>query len=172
MGTSDSSPNLDLEISPENITGSTNVSSQVPGKSLLLPPHLCNVPYSLPSAPTLVSAAVISAILERAARSSPLIEFLQNSHATSLMIQWLRLCASTVEGKGSIPSPGTKILHALWSGFLSAAHLGALIPFSSLCTPNPGFVTPLDVSGPLHELCTEPGTLSPTCPPPRPSVVG
>ena len=31
---------------------------------------------------------------------------------TSLAVQWLRLCASTVGGMGSIPSWGTKIPHA------------------------------------------------------------
>lgn len=71
---------------------------------------------------------------------------------------WLRLCTSTVEGEGSTPSLGTKILPTPWSGFLSGAHPTALTPFfSSLCTPNPGFVAPLDVSGPLYELCTELG---------------
>ena len=32
---------------------------------------------------------------------------------TSLVAQWLRLCASTVGGMGSIPGGGTKILHAV-----------------------------------------------------------
>ena len=31
---------------------------------------------------------------------------------TSLVVQWLRLCASTTGGLGSIPGQGTKILHA------------------------------------------------------------
>ena len=31
---------------------------------------------------------------------------------TSLVIQWLRLCASTAGGPGLIPSWGPKILHA------------------------------------------------------------
>ena len=31
---------------------------------------------------------------------------------TSLEVQWLRLCASTAGGTGSIPGQGTKILHA------------------------------------------------------------
>ena len=31
---------------------------------------------------------------------------------TSLAVQWLRLCASTAGGTGSIPVQGTKILHA------------------------------------------------------------
>ena len=31
---------------------------------------------------------------------------------TSLAVQWLRLCASTAEGTGSIPGQGTKIPHA------------------------------------------------------------
>ena len=29
------------------------------------------------------------------------------------MIQWLRLCASTARGAGSIPGQGTKILHGM-----------------------------------------------------------
>ena len=31
---------------------------------------------------------------------------------TSLAVQWLRLCASTAGGMGSIPGQGPKILHA------------------------------------------------------------
>ena len=31
---------------------------------------------------------------------------------TSLVVQWLRLCASTAGGTGSIPGWGAKILHA------------------------------------------------------------
>ena len=33
---------------------------------------------------------------------------------TSLVVQWLRLCASTAGGMGSIPGQGIKILHGLW----------------------------------------------------------
>ena len=32
---------------------------------------------------------------------------------TSLVVQRLRLCASTAEGEGLIPGQGTKILHAM-----------------------------------------------------------
>ena len=32
------------------------------------------------------------------------------------MVQWLGFCASTAGGLGSIPSPGTKILHAIRQG--------------------------------------------------------
>ena len=35
---------------------------------------------------------------------------------TSLVVQWLRLHASTAGGAGSIPGWGTKIPHALWYG--------------------------------------------------------
>ena len=35
---------------------------------------------------------------------------------TSLVVQWLRLCASTAGGIGSIPGWGTKIWHAVQSG--------------------------------------------------------
>ena len=35
---------------------------------------------------------------------------------TSLVVQWLRLGASTAGGAGSIPGPGTKISHAAWYG--------------------------------------------------------
>ena len=35
---------------------------------------------------------------------------------TSLVVQWLRLRASTAGGMGSIPGWGTKILHAVWRG--------------------------------------------------------
>ena len=33
---------------------------------------------------------------------------------TSLAVQWLRLCASTAVGAGSIPGQGTKSPHAAW----------------------------------------------------------
>ena len=33
-------------------------------------------------------------------------------HGTSLAVQWLRLCAPNAGVEGSIPGPGTKILHA------------------------------------------------------------
>ena len=32
------------------------------------------------------------------------------------MVQWLRLCASTVGASGLIPGWGTKILYAVWHG--------------------------------------------------------
>ena len=32
------------------------------------------------------------------------------------VVQWLRLCASTAGGAGSIPTQGTKIPHATWHG--------------------------------------------------------
>ena len=35
---------------------------------------------------------------------------------TSLAVQWLRLCPSSAGGMGSIPSRGTKILHAVRCG--------------------------------------------------------
>ena len=38
----------------------------------------------------------------------------QNSDRTSLVIQWLRLCASTAGGTDLIPGWGTKILWAMW----------------------------------------------------------
>ena len=34
----------------------------------------------------------------------------KNEVGTSLVVQWLRLCASTARGPGSIPGWGTKIL--------------------------------------------------------------
>ena len=33
-----------------------------------------------------------------------------------MAVQWLRHHAFSAEGMGSIPSPGTKIPHALWQG--------------------------------------------------------
>ena len=33
---------------------------------------------------------------------------------TSLVVQWLRLCASYAGGLGSVPGQGTKISHAVW----------------------------------------------------------
>ena len=35
---------------------------------------------------------------------------------TSLAVQWLRLCASTARGTGSITGQGTKISHAMQRG--------------------------------------------------------
>ena len=35
---------------------------------------------------------------------------------TSLVVQWLRLCASNAGGTCSIPGGGTKIPHAVWCG--------------------------------------------------------
>ena len=34
----------------------------------------------------------------------------------SLVVQWLRLCVSTVEAMSLIPGQGTKIPHAAWQG--------------------------------------------------------
>ena len=36
--------------------------------------------------------------------------------STSLVVQWLRLCASAARAVGSIPGRGTKIPHAAWHG--------------------------------------------------------
>ena len=38
----------------------------------------------------------------------------KGSHRASLAIQWLRLCASSAGGTGSIPGRGTRIPHASW----------------------------------------------------------
>ena len=38
------------------------------------------------------------------------------NRGTYLAVQWLRLHAATAGGMGSIPGPGTKILHAGWCG--------------------------------------------------------
>ena len=35
---------------------------------------------------------------------------------TSLLVQWLRLCASSARDAGRISGRGTKILHAVWCG--------------------------------------------------------
>ena len=37
-----------------------------------------------------------------------------DSAGSSLVVQWVRLCASNAEGVGLISDWGTKILHALW----------------------------------------------------------
>ena len=39
-----------------------------------------------------------------------------NVLGTSLAVEWLRPCASTAGGAGSIPARGTKILYAAWCG--------------------------------------------------------
>ena len=36
------------------------------------------------------------------------------NRGTSLVVQWLRLCASTAGGTGLIPGQETKTLHAVW----------------------------------------------------------
>ena len=41
---------------------------------------------------------------------------LESIPGTSLVIQWLRLCASNAGATRSIPGQGTKIPHAAWSG--------------------------------------------------------
>ena len=38
------------------------------------------------------------------------------SQGTSLVVQWVRLGASTTGGTSSIPGQGTKIPHAMWQG--------------------------------------------------------
>ena len=42
--------------------------------------------------------------------------FKVHDHKTSLVIQWLRLCASNAGDVGLIPGQGTKISHATWHG--------------------------------------------------------
>ena len=37
---------------------------------------------------------------------------------TSLVVQWLRLCASNAGGAGFITGQGTQILHAVWPKIL------------------------------------------------------
>ena len=44
--------------------------------------------------------------------SFPRTAFLKLLEGTSLVVQWLRLCASAMMGTGSIPDWGTKIPHA------------------------------------------------------------
>ena len=39
---------------------------------------------------------------------------LQLRVGASLLVQWLRLCAPSAGGAGSIPGQGTKISHAAW----------------------------------------------------------
>ena len=43
---------------------------------------------------------------------------------TSLAVQWLRLCTSNAGGKGSVPSQGTEIPHAVWRGKKKKKSLG------------------------------------------------
>ena len=56
---------------------------------------------------------------------------------TSLTVQWLRLHASTAGGVGSIPGPGTKILHAKWCSQKKKKEKcriwGLCLNFSSAC---------------------------------------
>ena len=46
---------------------------------------------------------------------------------TSLVVQWLRLCAPTAGGTISIPGQGTKIPHSMWQkrGLRSIKILGS-----------------------------------------------
>ena len=70
----------------------------------------------------------------------------QENGGTSLVDQWLRLCASVTGGTGSIPGQGTKIPHATQSGKkkkkgremvkLSSQYLWTRRPWSSGCSPS------------------------------------
>ena len=40
----------------------------------------------------------------------------KTKNRASLVVQWLRLCASIARGTGSIPGQGTKIPYAAWCG--------------------------------------------------------
>ena len=40
----------------------------------------------------------------------------KEEEGTSLMVQWLRLCAPNLGGTGSIPGQEIKIPHAAWHG--------------------------------------------------------
>ena len=51
-------------------------------------------------------------LLEYLFRLNELIEV----KGTSLVVQWLRLCASNAGGMSLIPGPGTKIPRATWCG--------------------------------------------------------
>ena len=44
------------------------------------------------------------------------IELKRDEHETSLVVQWLGLCASNSEATGLIPDWGTKVPHATWHG--------------------------------------------------------
>ena len=52
---------------------------------------------------------------------------------TFLVVQWLRLHASTAEGLGSIPGQGTKIPHAVWYGQKkNMKHVGGGLPLAAV----------------------------------------
>ena len=59
----------------------------------------------------------------------------KSSLGTSLVVQWLRICASTAEGTGSIPGQGTKIPHtSKWKSVNHSVVSNSLRPHELLPT--------------------------------------
>ena len=54
-------------------------------------------------------------VVEMSSRLKKDMSKIQRGQGTSLVVQWLRLCATTAGGMGSIPDWETKILHATQS---------------------------------------------------------
>ena len=65
----------------------------------------------------LITVGLQNSLKSRRMISPALFFFIKIALAgTSLAVQWLRLCASTAGGMGSIPGQGSKILHTKWHG--------------------------------------------------------
>ena len=67
---------------------------------------------------------------------------------TSLAIQWLRLCASTAGGEGSIPGRGTKILHVMWHSQINKSSGISALGQSAISLPQSVHISP------AHEFCS------------------
>ena len=60
---------------------------------------------------------------------------LERKRGNSWAVQWLELCALTIEGLGLIPDWGTKIPQALWYGQIIIER-GRVVSEPSLLTPD------------------------------------
>ena len=75
-------------------------------------------------------------------------------HGSSLVVQWLGLCALTAEGPGSIPGQGTKIPQAAWHSQNKKKKWEARLTITKLTT-NISKLSPGTLHSALHQY-TEP----------------
>ena len=104
-------------------SGGTALPSPLPSDTALSRPGTSSSPRRGGWPAGLESAARLPAYLPSPAPAGLLPQaqpsksvFLNVDSGTSLVVQWLRLCASTVGDTGSIRGQGTKMLHAMWHG--------------------------------------------------------